>query len=135
MASNRRGLLIALVLLAGCTKPEAYYDVMREKRATWREVTAILMDVEDEKTLGAAKAKLDARQEEFEARARKAQALPNPPPPEVLERMRDERTSMQQAFDDLQYQIRRVQNLKLKGGEAFFKHFESQEGPLSGIKP
>ncbi len=123
-----------VLLLVGCTKPEAYYEVLRENRATVREVTAILADIQDEKSMKEAKAKLDARSEEFEARARKAMALPKPPPAEVTERMQEESATRQLMLDELRNQVQRVQ--KLEGGKAFFKQFEGNaSGLFNAVQP
>lgn len=127
-------VLLLLFLLAGCTKPEAYYEVFREQRTTYREVTAILAEIQDEKSMAAAKANLQAQFEKFEATARKAEALPKPPPAEVTDRLRDDSPSMQRAIADLQYQAGRVQ--KLPGGKAFFKQFESNHsGLFNAVQP
>jgi hypothetical protein len=125
---------LLLILSAGCTKPEAYYEVFREQRATYREVTKILAEIEDEKSMAAAKAMLQEQAEKFEATARKAAALPNPPPAEVKERFRDEAQSLQRAINDMRDQVGRVQ--KLPGGKAFFKQFESnQSGIFNAVQP
>jgi hypothetical protein len=125
---------VLLLVLAGCTKPEAYYEVFREQRQTYRDVTKILAEIEDEKSMAAAQAKLREQFEKFEATARKGEALPNPPPAEVTERLRDDSASMQRAIADLQYQVGRVQ--KLAGGQAFFKQFQSKHsGLFNAVQP
>lgn len=125
---------LLLIALAGCTKPEAYYEVFREQRANYREVTAILAEIEDEKSMAAAKSKLQAQFEKNEATARKFAALPNPPPPEVKERYDDESQALQWAINDMRQQIGRVQ--KLPGGKAFFKQFESNNsGLFNAVQP
>jgi hypothetical protein len=131
---RRRGAVLLLFLAAGCTKPEAYYEVFREQRETYREVTKILTEIEDEKSMAAAKAKLQEQFEKFAATARKGEALPKPPPAEVTERLRDDSPSMQRAIADLQFQVGRVQ--KLEGGKAFFKQFESKHsGLFNAVQP
>jgi uncharacterized protein YukE len=132
LRSGRAALL--LFLLAGCTKPEAYYEVFREQRATYREVTRILAEIQDEKSMAQAKEKLQEQTEKFAATARKADALPKPPPAEVVERFRDESPSLQRAINDMMVEVGRVQ--KLKGGDAFFKQFQSnQPGLFSAVQP
>ena len=126
--------LSLLVTFAGCTKPEAYYEVFREQRATYREVTSILAEIQDETSMAQAKAKLQAQFEKLDAIARKADALPKPPPAEVVERFRDESQSLQRALNDMKEQVGRVQ--KLKGGPAFFKQFESSDsGLFKAVQP
>jgi DNA-directed RNA polymerase alpha subunit len=126
--------LLLLFLSAGCTKPEAYYEVFREQRATYREVTKILGEIQDEKSMAQAKAKLQDQFEKLEATARKAEALPKQPPAEVVERFRDESQSLQRAINDMREQVGRVQ--KLEGGQAFFKQFESNHsGLFNAVQP
>jgi hypothetical protein len=126
--------MLLLFLAAGCTKPEAYYEVFREQRANYREVTAILAEIQDEKSMAEAKTKLQVQFEKNEATARKAEALSKSPPAEVEQRIRDEGPSLQRAINDMRDQIGRVQ--KLPGGKAFFKQFESnQSGLFSAVQP
>lgn len=127
-------MVLLLLMFAGCTKPEAYYEVFREQRATYREVTTILAEIQDEKSMAQAKAKLEEQFEKSEATARKAEALPKPPPAEVEARLREDRASMERVLKDLQDQIGRVQ--KLDGGKAFFKQFESKNsGLFNAVQP
>ena len=79
----------------GCTKPEAYYQVAREQRAARQELIDILITIEDEKSMASAKTALDDRAAKFEAIVERAKALPNPPPPEVLERFKEDAAAME----------------------------------------
>ena len=78
---NRSGCVVLLLALVSCTKPQDYYDVFREQRSTYQELGDILATIQDEKSMVAAKSKLEERFERFDATARKADALPKPPPP------------------------------------------------------
>ena len=122
------------ITITGCTRPEAYYDAFREQRANFREVTAILAEIQDEKSMADATAKLKAKSDQFDATARKFEALPKPFPPEVEERYREDLPTLQRDVLDMKDQVDRVQ--KLKGGKAFLKQFESgQSGLFNAVQP
>jgi hypothetical protein len=128
------GILAAILLAAGCSDPQRYYEVMREQRTALQEVADILAGIEDEKTMAAAKEKLEGRKERFEAIARKARALPQPPPEVVQERLQQDAFLTQRALDRYREQLIRVR--KLPGGADFLKQFESQsESLFGGVQP
>ena len=128
------GCIVLLLALVGCTKPQDYYDVFREQRATYQELTDILATIQDEKSMAEAKSKLAERFEKFDAIARKADALPKPPPREVLQRLEEDSPGMQRTIDRVREEVKRVRSLP--GGKAFFKQFESQHfGLLTAVQP
>jgi hypothetical protein len=131
-AARCTGLLL-LLLAAGCARDEDYFDVMREQRAAWKEMADILETVKDEKSLVGAQKTLAGKSEKYAAIARKAKALPNPPPPGVAERMNEQKFVMEEAVKRLQTEVKRVG--ELPGGKDFLKQFESSSpGLLSAVQ-
>ena len=133
-----RTLRLAALLLflcgAGCTKDEDYLEVYRAQRENYRELTDILATIQDEKSMTDAKSKLDERAKKFNEIARKASALPKPPPESVRNRMADDAFTMERTLDRLRQQIKRVRE-DIKGGDEFLKQFESTSpGLLSAVK-
>jgi hypothetical protein len=126
--------LLGLLVLAGCAKDEDYLDVMREQRAAWKEMADILETVKDEKSMAEAQTKLKSNSERYAAIARKAKALPNPPPPEVAERMNQQTFVMQEAMKRLQKEVGRVSK-EVPGGRDFLNQFESiSPGLLTAVQ-
>lgn len=115
-------LMFALLTIAGCTRPEDYVAVSREQQKAMQDVTAILSKIHDAQDMAAAKAELDDRLKDCDAVARKANALPKPPP-EAQARLEGEQIFVQNAFDAMGREVRRVRDLP--GGRAFFKQFEA----------
>lgn len=115
--------LLFLLAPAGCSKEEDYMEVFREQQAAYRETADILATIKDEKTMADAKSALDERFKRFEAIAKRAKALPQPPPPSVVNRMKDEEFVMKRTMSHLQDQLKRVS--ELKGGKEFLRQFES----------
>ena len=122
------GCLVLLSLLAGCTKDEDYIEVVRQQRANWKEMTDSLATIKDEKTMADAKIALDERRPKYDALARKANALPKPPPAAVSERLRDELPVLQATAKRFARESERVS--KLPGGEEFMKQLESNSPGL-----
>jgi hypothetical protein len=126
------GLLMLLVLV-GCASEEDYLEVMRAQRAAYKETADILETIQDEKTLDEAKKALDAKREKFDAIAQKAKSLPKPSA-QVVERLKEQQTLMQDSIDRLRKEIGRVRT-KVKGGEEFCKQFESSSpGLMSAVQ-
>ena len=128
------GILIAATgWIGGCTKPQAYLDVLQEQRAAWKEMTEILAKVHDEKSMVEAKSALEERRERFEQIARKMKALPEPSA-EVRQRMENESYVTQRALKRLQEEVGRVR--ALPGGEKFFEQFASnQQSLFQAVQP
>jgi len=125
--------LVLLLMFAGCAKDEDYLEVMREQRTAWQEMAEILESVKDEKTMADAKKALDERSEKYAAISRKAKALPNPPPAEVIKRMEEDKAAVKFAIDRLTRAAAEVR--KLPGGPEFMKHFESTApGLMSAVR-
>ena len=100
------GWFVLLLLLVGCTKDEDYLNVIREQLAAMKELADILETVKDESSMAQAKKTLDERSEKFAAISRKANALPKPPPPEVLRRMDNQ---LQAFLDSIKMSITSLQ--------------------------
>jgi hypothetical protein len=118
------GTLGLLFCLAGCAKEKDYVDAFREQRAAWRELTDVLATIHDEKSMMEAKATLEKRQEKFARAAAKVQAL-SKPSAKLLSKIPEEESAMKRTLLNLTEEVRRVQNLKLPGGPAFFSEFQS----------
>ena len=131
----RCGWLVVVLVLVGCAKDEDYMEVYREQRANYKELADILATIKDEKSLADAKSALDDRSKRFAAVARKANALPKPPPESVRKRLEDDAFTMRRTIEQLQDEINRVRR-DVKGGEEFWKQFESiSPGLLSTVQP
>ncbi len=132
--SKGRAALVGLALLAlpGCTRTEDYLEVARAQQEALRDVTAVLTHIHSEKDMAAAKEKLDDGEARFEAIARKARALPKPPP-EVASRLQDEAPKMQRALEQLRDEVQRVRGLP--GGQEFLKQYQGRTGLFSAPAP
>lgn len=129
----RCGWFVLVLAAAGCARDEDYLDVYREQRAAWQEMADILATVTDEKTMAEAQATLKGRSQKYEAIAKKANALPKPPPAAVLQRLEEDRVIMRQTVERLQDEVKRVR--KLDGGEEFLTQFESNsQGLLTAVQ-
>ena len=126
-------LLTGLLTLAGCTRPEDYVAVAREQQKAMDEVTAVLSKIHDAKEMAGAKAELDERLGRFDAVARKANALPKPPPPEAQRRLQDEEIFVRSAFDKMAREVKRVHDRP--GGAEFFDQFEGRAAWLREANP
>src|SRR5262249_23005596 len=100
--------LLSLLMLVGCARDEEYLNVMREQRAAWKEIADILETVKDEQSLAIAQQTLAGKSDKYAAIARKAKSLPTPPPPEVAERMNEQRFGMEEALKRLAREAERV---------------------------
>lgn len=128
------GSCLALLILVGCTSNEQYLEVAREQRAAWSEMAEILKTIKDEKSMADAKSALDAKTKEFEAIARKAKALPKPPPPEVNKQLEEDKFVIQSTLRRLSSEIQRVK--KLPGGEDFLNQYQTRSpGIFSAVQP
>lgn len=121
--------MIALFLPAGCARDEEYLEVYRAQKENYKELGDILATVKDEQSMAEAKSALDERAKKFEAVARKASALPKPPPAAVAERVKEDAFAMERTLQRLREEIRRIRE-KVKGGDEFLKQFESQSPGL-----
>ena len=131
---TRSGLVVLLLVLAGCTKSEDYLNIAREQRTACKELADILETIQDEKSMADARSAVAERTEKFEAIARKAQALPLPPPPDVQKRFEEDGLIMRRTIERMQEEVRRVRGLK--GGKDFFKQFDSKHpGIFSAGQP
>ena len=119
---HRWAPLVGLLTLAGCTRPEEYVEVAQAQRAALEEVRVILAGIRDEKDLEAAKAELDRRFDRFESVARKAAALPKPPPGEAETRLKEELPAYRRSLEELKREARRVK--ALPGCDRFFERYE-----------
>jgi len=127
MARVRNALIVAsLLAVAGCApNTEEYLEVARAQRRAIQDITGILEQIRDPKDMAAAKEQLDDRFGRLDAIARKAQAMPKPPP-EVHELFAKEGAT--EALQAMQEQVKRVRSLK--GGEQFFEQFEGRRSLL-----
>jgi hypothetical protein len=125
-------LFALLCGLAGCAQEKDYVDAMREQRAAYRDLTLVLANIRDEKSMQDAKATLEKRLEKFEQAAAKIRALPRPSA-ELLQKLQKE-ANMNRAIEDLQYEVGQVN--RLPGGPAFLKQFNTASpGLLSAEQP
>lgn len=127
--AKRTGVILLLLTAAACTRTEDYLEAFREQRAAWREMADILESIKDDATMAKAKTDLDERWPKFEAAARKASALPKPPPREVEDRLREHQPAMHDLVVRVAKQLAEVE--KLPGGKDFAKHFRSKSESLS----
>lgn len=130
--SWRIGCLALAFVLMGCSRDQDYLDVVKEQQAAWREMTEILKTVKDAPTMAEAQKTLNANAERYAAISRKAQALPKPPPANVIERLKEDEYFMQATIKYLRAETKRVS--ELPGGAEFLKKFESTQGLLSAIE-
>src|SRR5262245_21526201 len=111
MSRIRIGALVGLIALSGCglsgctTRPEEYVEVARAQRKAIEEIRGVLADIKDEKDMQKAKDELDRRFAAFEEIARKARALPKPPPAEALAQLEDEKRPLQRSVEGLQEEV------------------------------
>ncbi len=117
------GSCLVLLVLLGCTSNEQYFEVAREQRTAWNEMADILATIKDEQSMADAKSALDAKTKQFEAIARKAKALPKPPP-EVNKQLEEDKFVIQRALGRLSAEVIRVK--KLPGGDEFLNQFQSR---------
>ena len=125
--------VLMLVLAAGCARDDDYYEVFREQRANLKDITDLLATVKDEQSMAQAKAAFAEKAQKYEAIARKAKALPSPPPPAVMKRFQEDRSLLESRLLLLQREVARVR--KLPGGEEFLKQFDSNSpGLFSAVR-
>jgi hypothetical protein len=125
--------MMVLLILVGCAKDQDYFDVLSAQQAAWNEVADVLETVKDEPSMAAAKKVLELREEKFEATARKAQALPQPPA-RVAEQAKHKFYVLQRAMERAQKEVGRIQ--ALPGGKAFCKQFGPKySGLMSAVQP
>jgi hypothetical protein len=116
MSNIRRKLgLFGMLALAGCTRTDDYVQVVRAHQKAMQDVTAVLAKIQKEDDMAAAREELRESYTRCDALQKKANALPKPPPPEVVDRI--DPAGYKQAFDDMVDQVRRVH--RLQGGEEF----------------
>jgi hypothetical protein len=125
--------LLLLAIPLGCTKDEDYLKVFRDQRAAMHELADILAKVQDEKSMAAAQIELEQRRPKFEAIASKAKALPMPLPPEVRQRLEEDKYLMTAAVERVRKESNRIS--KLPEGENFLKQFESKsQGLMTAVQ-
>ncbi|MSQ95943.1 MAG: hypothetical protein EXR98_15505 [Gemmataceae bacterium] len=128
------GPCLILLIVVGCTSNERYFEVAREQRAALHEITDILKTIKDEKSMADAKTALDEKAKQFEAIARKAKALPKPPPAEVSKRWQEDEFVIQAEIRQLAVVVKKVK--ELPGGEEFLSQFQSRApGLFSRVQP
>ncbi len=115
-------ILVGLVFLGGCSQTGDYLEVFRDQHKAVQEVTAILARIRNEEDMAAARDELDDRYVRFEQIARRANALPKPPPDDVASRV--DQVGMERSIADMRREIDRVK--ALPGGEEFFRQFEGR---------
>jgi hypothetical protein len=119
----RRVLIAGVPLLAfgiaGCTRPEDYLKVVREQRLAYKDLANILSQVKDARTMTEAKDKIIAQEERCAAIAKKAQALPQPPPAEVQELCAQELFLFKGTFERYEQEVQRIS--RLEGGPEFLQ--------------
>jgi hypothetical protein len=115
-------MLVGLLFLAGCTQTEDYLEVFRDQHKAVQEVTAILAKIRNEQDMAAARDELDERFVRFEKIARRARALPSPPPADVVSRV--DKEGIERSIAEMRREIDRVKGLP--GGEQFFSQFEDR---------
>jgi hypothetical protein len=120
----RWALVVGLLASSGCSRTEEILAVAREQEQAYRDVTAVLATIRDEKDMEAAKEEFDDRYARCEKIARKARDLPKPPTPEAGTPLGDAASSMQKAVREMQAEINRVRGLR--GGKEFFSQFGSE---------
>jgi len=127
--------LILGLAIAGCAKPEDYFEVVREQRAAYSEMADILASVKNDQTMADALTAIEKRRPQFEAIARKANALPKPPPAEVVDRLQSEKYLMTTIVKRLLKEGARIEN-DVPGGADFMKQFHSRSSSLrSAVQP
>ena len=128
----RCGWLGALLMVAGCTRDEAYFEVAREQRAASQEVVDILASVTDEKSMAAAQAAILERRPKIEAITRRAKALPRPSD-EVQARLKEEAYMRDTILKRMAAEAKRIQ--QLPGGPEFLEQFSSNSpGIMSAVQ-
>jgi hypothetical protein len=125
--------LLLLLAPAGCTRDEDYLDVFREQQAAYKEMADILATVKDQQSMADAKSAFEQRRARFEAIAKKGKALPNPPPPDVVKRMKEEEFAVKRTMTYLQTELDRVS--RLEGGKEFLQQFKSGSASLFPAVP
>lgn len=120
---------LCCLALVGCTKEEDYLNVFRDQQKAWQELTDILAEVRDEKSMAEAKTKLDASFEKFDALSKRAKALPEPSK-EIRNRLEKEREYLQQSTENLLREVGRIR--KMPGGQEFLNQFEARRQGLMG---
>ena len=113
----------------GCAREDDYLDVFRDQQKAWLEMTEILSNIRDEKTMAEAKLKLDANFEKFESLSKRAKALPQPSE-KIRKRLEQEREYLEQTTAALQREVARVQ--KMPGGMQFLNQYQSRRQGLMG---
>ena len=133
LRAARCGWVVILLVAAGCTKEEDYLEVSREQRAAWKEMTDILATIKDEKSMADAQVALKKHTPKYEALARKAKALPKPPP-DVIKRLQEDEVIIRATLRHLHTEVERVG--KLPGGDEFMKQFQSNsQGLMPAVQP
>lgn len=128
---------IAVCLLAlgfaGCARDQDYLDVARDKQAAMEEVVEILASIKDAASLAEAKRTLQANADKYDAIAKRAEALPKPPPQRVLERMRQDAPLATATLQRMGIEAKRVS--ELPGGAELLGQFQSTKSLLSAVQP
>lgn len=123
-----------LFFLAGCARDEDYLQVVRDQRALLKEAADILETVTDKESMAKAKVELDRVAQKAEHVSKRANALPKPPPPRLMESLQKEAKFTNTALERLTIEVQRVK--KLPGGPEFWKQFTSDsQGLFSAVAP
>lgn len=125
------GVLLLLVPL-GCARDQDYLDVIKDRQAAMEELVATLESIQDASSMADARRMLEANSEKYEAIARRAEALPKPPPPRVKEQMQVDAALATATMQRAGVEANRIS--RLPGGVEFLRQFQATKGLLSAVQ-
>ena len=129
-----RGFAACLLLatLVGCTREQDYYDVARDRQAAMEELVEILVSIKDPGSMADAKRTLQSNAEKYDTIAKRANALPKPPPQRVLEQLAQDSALADATLRRAAIEAKRVG--ELPGGAEFLRQFQSTKGLMSAVQ-
>jgi hypothetical protein len=130
-AGRFTGVILLLVPL-GCARDQDYLDVIKDRQAAMEELVATLESIKDAASMADARRTLEANSEKYEAIARRAEALPKPPPSRVKEQMQVDAPLATATMQRAGIEAKRIS--QLPGGVEFLKQFQATKGLLSAVQ-
>ena len=124
--------LIGTVAIMGCGQTDTFRAAFRDQTAALNKLAEILSGVKDKESMKAARASIQARCDEFEAIAERAQAAPRPSP-KTMESLQEEGEKLLQAVQAVQAQVGRI--TALPGGQEFLDSFAALKNVPRDVSP
>jgi len=120
----RRGFLLLILFVTGCSREASYRAVVEEQIAAWDEMGRLFETVKDKDSMAAAQDRLHALEKRYRAIAERAKSLATPNP-DIQEKLRDEIERLQTSLLRVRREMNRIR--ELPGGKEFLAGLEGLE--------